>query len=70
MRALHDESLAKLLVYRALQDGTVLQTREDMLDTLAALHRSPPASPDAMEPAAFAAVVRHFVEALVGQYRH
>jgi hypothetical protein len=69
MRTLHDESLAKLLVYRALLDGTVLRTLEDMLDTLAALHRTPPASPEAMEPAAFAAVVRHFIEALVGQYR-
>lgn len=70
MRALHDESLAKLVVYRSVLDGTALQSREGMLDTLGALHRAPPASPEAMEPAAFAAVVRHFVEALVGQYRH
>jgi hypothetical protein len=69
MRALHDEALAQLVIYRAALEGTALQTREEMLDTLAALHRAPPASPEAMEPAAFAAVVRQFVEALVGQYR-
>ena len=70
MRALHDESLAKLLVYRVVLDGTVLHTREELLGTLAALRRDPPASPEAMEPAAFAEVVRHFVDALIGQYRH
>ena len=70
MRELHDESLAKLLVYRALLDGTVLRAREETLGALAALRRDPPASPEAMEPAAFTEVVRHFVDALLGQYRH
>ena len=70
MRALHDESLAKLVVYRAVLDGTVLRTREEMLGTLAVLRRNPPSSAEALEPAAFADVVRQFVDALVGQYRH
>lgn len=69
VRALHDASLAKLMVYRALLDGTTLGTLEEMLDTLAALRRDPPLSPEAMEPATFADLVRQFVDALAGQYR-
>lgn len=69
MRPLHDESLAKLVVYRAILDGTALRTREEMLGTLAALRRDPPVPPESMEAAAFPERIRNFVDALVGQYR-
>ncbi len=69
MRVLHDESLAKLLVYRAVLDGTVLRTREEMLGALAVLRRDPRIPPEAMETAAFPDLIRKFVDALVGQYR-
>ena len=69
VRALHDESLAKLLVYRTLVERTVLSSREEMLNTLAALRRDPPPAVEAMEPANFSELLRQFVDALVGQYR-
>ena len=69
MRALHDESLAKLVVYRGVLDGTALRTRDETLGTLTALRRDPPVPPEAMEPASFPELIRHFVDALVGQYR-
>lgn len=69
LRALHDEALAKLVVYRVVLDGSVLRTREEMLDVLQALHRAPPVPPEAMAPADFPVIVRRFIEALVGQYR-
>jgi hypothetical protein len=69
MRALHDESLAKLVVYRAALNGTALRTREETLGILAVLRRDPPIPPEAMEAAAFPERIRHFIDALVGQYR-
>jgi hypothetical protein len=69
MRTLHDEALAKLLIYRSLLDGAVLQTREAMLGALAALRRDPPLSPDAIEPESFTDRAQRFIDALIGQYR-
>jgi len=69
MRVLHDESLAKLLVYRAVLDGTTLRTREEMLGALVVLRGDPHVPPEAMAPAAFPDLIRKFVDALVGQYR-
>lgn len=67
-RALHDEMLAKLVIYDHLLDGTSLGSRERLLAALEALRAEPLGSSEALSVAVFDTHYFNFIAALIGQF--
>jgi hypothetical protein len=66
--ALHDESLAKLVVYNFLLANAPLQTREGLLATLEQLRTHAQIHDQAFSKATFEAQRQLFITALIGQF--